>query len=162
MKTIILGIGDMGMSSNPAEVLKTCALGSCVAVIMLDPIARAAAMAHVALPDSATNPEKAQNKPGYFADTAIPALLRLMGIVSTNGSTRKPFIKVVGGAQIMDPTNTFNIGKRNILSIKKILWSHGLGVIAEETGGNISRTVTVPLKTGKVIISSPGTPDRCI
>ncbi len=162
MRTILLGIGDMGVSDSPEEILKTCALGSCVAVIFLNPIIRAAAMAHVALPGSKTNPLKAREKPGYYADTAIPALLELMKKISPDGTGKNIFVKLVGGAQIMDPNNTFNIGKRNVLTIKRILWTHGLGVIAEDTGGSISRTVTLPLRTGKVIITSPGMPDKYI
>ncbi len=160
MKTILLGIGDIGISKDPTETLKTCALGSCVAVIILNPSVRAAAMAHIALPNSGTNPIKAREKPGYYADTGIPALLKQMHNLSTNGAKRDLFVKLVGGARIMDPKNTFNIGKRNVLAIKKILWSYGLGVIAEDTGGTISRTVIVPLNTGKVIISSPGMPEK--
>ncbi len=162
MKTIVLGIGDMGVSNDPGEILKTCALGSCVAVILLNPSSRAAAMAHIALPNSGTNPEKARKKPGYYADTGIPTLLKLMDSVSSNGAGRNIFVKLVGGAQIMDPNGTFSIGKRNVLTIKKILWSYGLGVVAEEIGGSISRTVTVPLSTGKVIVTSPGMSERYI
>ncbi len=162
MKTVLLGIGDIGISNDPEEILKTCALGSCVAVIILNPSVRAAAMAHIALPCSSTNIKKARLKPGYFADTGIPALLKLMNKVSSNGTRKNLFVKIVGGAQIMDKRNTFNIGKRNVLAIKKILWSYGLGVIAEDTGGDISRTVIVPLSTGKVIVSSPGLPEKYI
>ena len=56
----------------------------------------------------------------------------------------------------MDPNNTFNIGKRNVLAIRKILERFRLGAIAEDVGGNISRSVSIEMNTGKVIVSSPG------
>ena len=56
----------------------------------------------------------------------------------------------------MDPNETFKIGKRNVLAIRKTLWRFRLGAIAEDVGGNISRSVAVDMNTGKVIISSPG------
>ena len=55
----------------------------------------------------------------------------------------------------MDPNNTFSIGKRNILAIKKILWKFGMGAVAEDVGGGISRTVSVDVDGGRVTISSP-------
>jgi len=56
----------------------------------------------------------------------------------------------------MDPNNTFNIGKRNVLALKKHLWAYGLGPLAEDVGGNHSRTVSVFVDTGKVVVNCPG------
>ena len=55
----------------------------------------------------------------------------------------------------MDPNGTFNIGKRNVLAIRKILWKLRLGARKEDVGDNFSRTVSVDVDTGKVLISSP-------
>ncbi len=97
--------------------------------------------------------------PGYFADTGIPTLMKAMGKMGCNENGKGKIVKLVGGAQIMDPNNTFNIGKRNLLAIKKILWKYRLGVIAEDVGGNISRSVAVDLGTGKIKVSTPGRND---
>jgi chemotaxis protein CheD len=75
---------------------------------------------------------------------------------------KKLIVKLAGGSVIMDPKNTFNIGKRNVLAIKKILWEMGLGARKEDIGGTISRTVSVYVDTGRVVISSPGRDDWCI
>jgi len=56
----------------------------------------------------------------------------------------------------MDPDGTFNIGKRNVLAIKKLFWKYKLGAIAEDVGRDYNRTVSVQVETGKVIVSSPG------
>ena len=154
--TLLLGIGDYGSSNVPGETVKTLALGSCVAVIFLHPKARAVGMIHVALPESKIDPEKGKLKPGYFADTGIPALIQEMKTKGCNGSNKDFIVKLVGGACVMDPNNTFNIGKRNLVAIKNILWSLGMGAVAEDTGSNISRTVDVDVERGRVTIYSSG------
>ncbi|PLX47544.1 MAG: chemotaxis protein CheD [Desulfobulbaceae bacterium] len=156
---LVLGVGDLGASKNPPELIKTYALGSCVAVILIHPKTRVVGMVHVALPDSTINPQKARTKPGYFADTGIPALIREMMGLGCSGGPKQMVAKIAGGAKIMDPNNVFNIGNRNILAVKKILWKYGVGPRAEDVGGVISRTVTVSAKTGRVTLSSPGKED---
>ena len=154
MATIMVGIGEVGISNKPDDIVKTMALGSCVAVIFLAPKIRAVGMAHVALPDSKIGGERAQNLRGYFADKAIPYLIsefKKLGITKPTDI----IIKLAGGASIMDPNGIFNIGKRNILTIRKILWQHRLGARAEDVGENFSRTVWIETSTGKVFVSSP-------
>ncbi|PNU21107.1 chemotaxis protein CheD [Geothermobacter hydrogeniphilus] len=156
MSDLVLGIGDFGASATSGCAIKTYALGSCVAVIMLDPRTRTIGMIHIALPDSKINPSKVRERPGYFADTGLPRLLEKMVAVSGNSNTRSYVVKLAGGASIMDPNDTFNIGKRNVLAAKKILWANGMGPVAEDVGANYSRTVTVSVDTGEVTISCPG------
>jgi len=156
MSTIMLGVGDLGVSNTPGDVVKTLALGSCVAVVMLEPRTRSVGMAHIALPESAIDANKAKVKPGYFADTGIMTLLDNMKKKSGSLNGKSFIVKLVGGASVMDPNNTFNIGKRNILAIKKILWSQGMGSVAEDVGGHISRSVAVDVDNGKVVIISAG------
>ncbi|HKK01957.1 MAG TPA: chemotaxis protein CheD [Desulfuromonadales bacterium] len=159
MSMIVLGVGDFGAANAPGDVVKTYALGSCVAVVILDPKTRTVGMVHVALPESGINPAKVKERPGYFADTGIPALLKAMEARGCQRGGRGMVVKLAGGAKIMDPNDTFNIGKRNVLAAKKILWAHGMGAVAEDVGGNYSRTVSVSVNTGEIILSSPGRPD---
>lgn len=156
MKKIMIGVGDFGGSNTTGESVKTMALGSCVAVVILHPPTRTVGMVHVALPESTTNPDRAKERPGYFSDTGIPALLKRMAELSKNPSNKGYIVKLTGGAKVMDPNNLFNIGDRNVLAIKKNLWKYGMGPVAEDTGGRISRTVEVFVDTGKIVISSPG------
>jgi chemotaxis protein CheD len=79
-----------------------------------------------------------------------------MSEISKNPSNKGYIIKMTGGAKVMDPNNLFNIGDRNVLAIKKNLWKYGMGPVAEDTGGQISRTVEGFVDTGKIVISSPG------
>ncbi len=156
MKDLILGIGDFGATNTSGATVKTFALGSCVAVILLDPKNRAVGMVHIALPDSSINEAKGRERPGYFANLGMPLLLQEMTRFGSSANGRGLIVKLVGGASIMDHNDTFNIGKRNLLAIKKILWSYGMGALAEDVGGNHSRTVTVAVDTGKVVVNCPG------
>ncbi len=150
----VVGVGEFAVSSNPAEVIKTFALGSCVAVIFLHQPSRAAGLIHVALPDSGISPDIVRERPGYFADTGIPAILKAMSALTGSANIAKGMVvKMAGGANVMDANNTFNIGKRNILALKKILWPLGMGPVAEDVGGGFSRTVTVSVRSGRVFLS---------
>jgi chemotaxis protein CheD len=156
-KTKVVGVGEFAVSRNPEEVIKTFALGSCVAVIFLHKPTRTVGLIHVALPESSISPEIVRERPGYFADTGIMAILKKMSVITKqgNGLSQGMLVKIAGGANIMDTNNTFNVGKRNVLSLKKILWSLGMGPMAEDVGGTISRTVSVSVGTGRIVLSSP-------
>jgi chemotaxis protein CheD len=127
-------------------------------VVLLHRPTKTVGMVHIALPDSSIEKtSRSPSKPGYFADTGIPALIQLMksmGCVPT-GKAGGFNVKIAGGANVMRSSDTFKIGKRNILTVKKILWSYGLAPLAEDVGGTISRTVTVAVDTGAVTLSSP-------
>jgi chemotaxis protein CheD len=156
LSVVTLGIGEYGAVKQKGDIIKTHALGSCVAIVILDPATRTVGMAHVALPESKVHPARAEKLPGYFADTAIPVLIDKMKEMGATGSLQKMIIKLTGGANVMDKNNTFNIGKRNVLAIKKELWRHRMGARAEDVGGTLSRTVTVNTEDGKVVVTSPG------
>ncbi len=156
MRSIILGVGDYAVSNSPGASLKTYALGSCVAVVCLDVYNRSVGMAHIALPASFVNPDRALQYPAYFADTGIPVLLKEMKRLGYTGSARKMKVKLAGGSRMMDDDRLFNIGERNLSAIRQFLSEHGLCVAAQDVGGKISRNVTVEADTGHVIIHSRG------
>jgi chemotaxis protein CheD len=150
-----VGIGEWKVSGKSEDVLKTYALGSCVAVCAYDQANRVAGLMHVALPEAKVNPQKAERLPGYFADTGLPLLLNDM---LKSGAERKNIrVKLAGGSSIMDQNRNFDIGKRNAIAVKRYLWKNGLGVIREDTGGNASRTVTFHVADGAIIVSNAGT-----
>ena len=159
MEIMMLGVGDLGASSDPNVAIKTMALGSCVSLIIFDPVYKVIGMDHIALPESKINLNKAKQTPGYFVDTGIPKLIEEMKKKGMKTPLNKLVIKLVGGARVIDLNNTFNIGKRNVLAIKKMLWKYGMGARAEDVAGTISRTVTVYNGTGVVKISAPNRED---
>ena len=157
---IDIGIGEFKTSSQNNVILKTYALGSCVALTLYCAELKTAGLIHIALPDSSLNPEKANKKPFYFADTGIEHVLNFISR-SANKNKYRYVLKLIGGANIMDDKEYFNIGKRNIVSVKRILWKNGFGIFKEEVGGDESRTVSISVNNGEVVITS-GTKKLCI
>lgn len=149
-----VGIGDFLVLSQPDSEIKTYALGSCVALVVWDSKKSLGGLVHIALPESKINEEKARSKPCYFVDSGLPLFFSQL---KKAGADRKfSTIKLIGGASILDDSRTFDIGRRNVLAVKKFLWQIGLGINAEDIGGVISRTVSLNIETGKLLISNSG------
>lgn len=146
-----IGIGDLEVAAGDQE-LKTYALGSCVAVVVWDSALRAGGMIHIALPEARINPEKAADKPGYFADTGLPELFSRMAKLGAN--RRTSWVKVIGGSSFFDTNNTFDVGRRNLAAVKEFLQRTGFAITAEDVGGATSRTVALSLPTGELTISN--------
>ena len=153
MRAVPIGIGELKVSNAAGDVLRSHGLGSCIGLVVLAPRQRTVGMLHVALPESKINLQLAKDQPGMFADTGIPFLLQEMERLGC--SVGDMVIKIAGGASVMDPGATFEIGKRNILAVKKTLWRYRLGPVAEDVGDVISRTMSVSVDTGIVTVSSP-------
>ena len=130
-----VGIGDILVSAGDEEI-KTYALGSCVALVVWDRSLKGGGMIHIALPEGHINPEKAADKPGYFADTGLPVLFQELKKIGANRHTC--WVKLIGGSSILDENNTFDIGRRNSLAVKKYLWKIGLALTSEDIGGKIT------------------------
>jgi chemotaxis protein CheD len=152
--TKIIGVADMAVSNSGDESLITYSLGSCIAVILFDPVVRVGGMLHFMLPDASMDIAKAKNKPAMFADSGIPVLFKQTYQL---GATKKnTIVKIAGGSQIMDENGVFNIGKRNYLAVRKIFWKNNVLVAAEHVGGNVNRTVRLEMATGRVFMKVSG------
>ena len=158
MSLLTVGVGDCKLSNAAESVLATYALGSCIAVAIHDPVAGVGGLLHFMLPESSLNLEKAGQNPFMFADTGIPLLFRTA--YGLGAEKRRLVVWVAGGAQVMDEQGVFNIGKRNHVALRKILWKAGVMVHGEEVGGNTSRTVRLEVSTGRFWIRGPGMVDR--
>ena len=146
-----IGIGDFAVGRNSGE-LRTYALGSCVALVVWDAQEKVGGLVHVALPDSVINPQKAREQPGYFVDTGLDSLFAAL---KRRGAQQYSWwVKLVGGAAMFEVTESFDIGRRNTLAVKKYLSAKGVRLNAEDTGGSISRTVTLTLSSGELQISN--------
>jgi chemotaxis protein CheD len=150
----IVGIADMGVSQNNEDGLITYSLGSCIGVAIYDPVARVGGLLHYMLPDSQLDPQKAQKNPFMFADTGIPMLFK--ETYRFGASKNRIIVKVAGGSQILDDSGFFNIGKRNYMALRKILWKNNVLIKSEDIGGQVSRTVRLDLSSGKVWIKYSG------
>lgn len=159
---LIIGIGELGVSADPGETIKTFGLGSCVAVAAFHPPSGTAGLVHIALWNSRANGQKARELPGYFADTGIAALLRQLGESAGRVHAKEIVVKIAGGASVFDPNDVFMIGYRNVLAVTQVLARFGLSPVASETGGELSRTVEIHVGKGTMTLSSPGRESRVI
>jgi chemotaxis protein CheD len=153
MKELVIGVADGRVSHDPEAVLVTYALGSCIALMLHDPVARVAGMVHYMLPESTESQPDAGSRPCKFADTAIPFLLR--AALEQGADKRRLVVFAAGGAQVMSDNSIFNIGKRNCLALRKALWKFGMVAHAEDTGGTVVRTVRLEVGSGRVWLQSP-------
>jgi chemotaxis protein CheD len=158
MRAVVVGIADCQISDDPESVLVTYALGSCVAVTIHDAAARVGGLLHFMLPESRLDPAKARERPYMFADTGIPLLFRQAYLKGAD--KRRLLVRLAGGAQVMDDNGVFNIGKRNYLAARKILWKAGVLLQSEEVGGSISRTVRLEVGTGTMWLRGAGEAER--
>lgn len=158
MGVITVGIGDARVSNQPEDLLVTHALGSCIAVAIHDGAAGVAGLLHILLPDSKSSPGRSATHPCLFADTGIPALFHAAYALGAQKS--RATVRLVGGAQVLDPHSLFNIGRQNYLACRRILWAAGVLISGEEVGGEISRSVRLAVASGRLEWNSSGGPGR--
>lgn len=154
MTTVVVNTADCKVSGDPDATLATYGLGSCIALVVQDPVEKIAGMLHFMLPDSSIDRGKAEANPFLFADTGIPWLMNAM--YERGAEKRRLNIWAVGGAHVLDKGNCFQIGKRNHLAMRKTLWKAGLFVVSEDVGGTLPRTVRLEIGAGRVTICSDG------
>ncbi len=144
----------MAISTNPEATLVTYSLGSCIGVAIYDPIVKVGGMLHFMLPDSSLDPGKAQKKPYMFADTGIPLLFK--GAYKLGAKKNRMRVVVVGGAQMSKGKDSFNIGKRNYLAVRKIFWKNNVIVNYMRVGGTDNRTLRLDIKDGQTRLKESG------
>ncbi|MEN6464705.1 MAG: chemotaxis protein CheD [Syntrophaceae bacterium] len=150
----VVGISDFKVSGNRDDVLVTYALGSCIGVAVYDPVAGVGGLLHFMLPDSTLDQNKAKESPAMFADTGIPLLFK--ACYRLGADKKRMIVKVAGGASILDDTNYFRIGQKNITALRKIFWKNNVLIEREDTGKNHNRTVRLSIADGKVLVRTAG------
>jgi len=149
MSKLIVGVGDMKISDNPEDTIVTYALGSCLGMVIYDPVAKVGALLHAMLPDSAIHNNKSQEEfnPYKFVNSGIPAMFK--EAYKLGAQKKMVTVKMAGCSQLMDDTGFFNIGKRNYAAARKILWKNNVIVDAEHCDKSDSVTVTLNIRTGE-------------
>ena len=159
MENINVGMGECKISKAKDSNLVAPGLGSCIGLILYDPINKIGAMAHVVLPDSTTT-SKEITTPGKYADTAVPYIIEQ--ITNAGANKRNLVVSIAGGAQMFTlekGSNVLNIGTRNNIAVKAALTKAGLKLNASDTGGNKGRTLRIDINTGTVYVRSIGQPE---
>jgi chemotaxis protein CheD len=150
----IVKVADWAVDRG-TRVLVSIGLGSCVAIMLHDPVARAGGMAHVLLPS--VRLARDLGHPAKFPETAVPFLVeRLIAL----GAERPRLVaKLAGGSgmfsQLMTP-GTLQMGERNVVAARDVLRREAIPLVAEATGGDRGRTVRFQLWDGRVEIRTVG------
>jgi chemotaxis protein CheD len=152
--TKVVGIADCIVSSDPADTLATYALGSCIAVMMYDPVVRVGGLLHFLLPDCSLDSARGRSNPLVYADTGI--LILIERCLQYGAAKRRLVVSAAGGASTIANSSFFDVGRRNYMSCRKALWKAGLLIHAEEIGGSASRSVRIDIATGKIWIKRDG------
>ncbi len=152
-KLVTVGIADLRISSQAKDVLITYALGSCVAVVVYDPLRKVGGMLHFMLPESKIASAKAKAQPAMFGDTGVPLLFEGMQKLGVNKGDL--VIRLVGAATFYNSADVFDVGRRNQAIVRKIFTDFGLRAKAEDMGGSESRTVRLVLGNGKTFVKTP-------
>lgn len=155
-KVLVAGVADMVASNDRAGELATYSLGSCLGVVIYDPVTKVGGLLHLMLPDSSINPGKGITNPFMFVDTGVPQLFH--AVYSMGGEKSRLIVRVAGGAQFLDEKRVFNIGERNFVALEAILARNGVKITSTEVGGRVSRTIRLNLGTGLLTVQVPGSP----
>ena len=155
-KQLKVGIGDMKLTRGEGVII-TYALGSCIGLAFYDSYIKLGALLHIMLPEQVNLSDPNVFK---YEDTGIRETLRKMAALGMVKSSTT--VKIAGGAKMLEIIGNAgfgNIGQRNIESVKKILREEGIQLVAEDTGANYARTMSLDTGTGEVLIRTYGRDD---
>lgn len=140
--------------ADESEILVTLGLGSCVAILLHDPVARIGGLAHVLLPmpEAATEPEN----PAKFASTAVRHLVELMRPMGAEHGRLTG--RLVGGASmfatLMSQGGRLHTGERNVRAAREALSAERIPLHGEEVGREHGRSVYFHPASGRVRVTS--------
>lgn len=142
----IAGLGDIVISNNPNDIIKAFSLASCVGITAYNASLHIAGMIHIVLP---SRPEHSvsDSSPSYYASTGVPLFIQKL---LKAGSRKNELVVSVYGGAANCVNDHFNIGKRNLNAVKRILVELDICYNLVDVGGNISRTLIMDVATGTV------------
>lgn len=157
-RIINVGLGELVVSQNPAEVLVAYGLGSCLGISMYDPHRRIAGLLHAVLPERLNGGDTLQSK---YVNSGLQRLLEQM--TAAGAHPQSLVLRMAGGANMLASpslSQTFDIGTRNIKSARQTAEMLGLQFAAQEVGGNMGRTVRLYVSTGRMTVRTIGGQER--
>jgi chemotaxis protein CheD len=152
-----VGLAEMYLSRNPQDVLVAYGLGSCLGVVMLDPVAKVAGLLHAVLPRATDGLESAESNPYKYVESGIEAMLA--DLLNNGASRTRLTIRVAGGANMLlssGLTRSFDIGTRNIEAARSALQRLRLPLAASAVGGHVGRTLRVYMAESRVTVRVAG------
>lgn len=139
MNTVTIGIAESRIAHSPDKIA-TLGLGSCIGLVLYDPVAKIGGMIHIMLP-SAPKDAVVMNK-FKFADTGITELISML--IAAGAVKSRLVAKAAGGAHMFNTAynnDIMNIGQRNIDMYQKVLKENSIKVSGEDVGGASGRSI---------------------
>lgn len=161
MDTVVkVRMADYAICKVPCTIT-TIGLGSCVGIVLYDPVRKNCGMLHAMLPDS----KRIRNNSNRskFVDTGLEDMISELEKMGSPKRTLKA--KMAGGAAMFDFTEVndmTSIGAQNVQAAKDMLKELGIPLIAEDTGKNYGRTICFSPETGELFIKAVGHTERYI
>ena len=151
-----VGMADVVLVKHPGKMV-SLGLGSCIGLVIYDEASKVAAMAHIMLPESRGG--KVEDKPGKFADTAVPTLIEM--VTKAGGKKERLKAKMAGGSQMFNVPGSKSgflaVGSRNAEETEKHLKQNGIKLVASDTGGNRGRSVEFSTDDWILVVKTLGT-----
>ena len=150
MKKIKVPLATYLLAERP-DVLASYGIGSCVVVVLYDPLLKLAAMAHVMLPGRGN--EVRDHHTAKYSDQAIEGMLE--ELAQRGYSRKRLFAKIAGGSRMFHfsaPTLDSFPGQRNVEAVMKKLAQEGIPLVAMDVGKNFGRSVEFDTETGKMTV----------
>jgi chemotaxis protein CheD len=144
----------MYASADPSEKLITYSLGSCLGLTLFDPIVRIGGLLHSMLPNSQMNKEKAAANPSMFTDSGIVALLQ--ALLKAGAHKADLVAKIAGCGAPLHIEHSFQIGEKNHVIARKLLWKNSIMIAGEDVGGSHPRTMSLYMATGQTTVKTDG------
>jgi len=157
---LTVGVGDLKISRDPADRIITHALGSCLGITVYDPVAKVGGLLHVMLPLSTIDAGKALENPFMFVDTGVPRLF--LDAYKAGARKERLIVAAAGGASPTgrDREDFFQIGSRNVVMLRKLLWKNGVVLKGSDFGAFDARTMWMEMETGEVTVKINGVERR--
>jgi len=148
-KIIDVDTGDVKFGTSES-ILRSVAIGSCIAIAAYNRQNKTCAMAHVMLPGRA--PENSPY-PTRYTEDAVDKLLELLNGSALDSSDIEACI--VGAGNVLQKEDD-TICDSNIKSVNQALKKRNIPVRASSLGGTIRRSIAMDVETGKVCFSEGG------
>jgi chemotaxis protein CheD len=168
-KIIDVPMAEMRASTND-HILRSSGIGSCVVITLFDPVKKVGALGHPMLaeltisdlPRASESSGEGDNhkskiinqKSLRFIEPTIDAMIT--ELTKIGGIKSRLEAKVVGGANMFKvfDKNPKSTGAHNAEAAKKKLEKEGIKIIANDTGGNVGRSVAFDLTTGLIEVKT--------
>jgi chemotaxis protein CheD len=156
-----VGLGEQVISRDPNDVLVAYGLGSCLGIVMIDPVSRVAGLLHAVLPHWTNGMESSDPASSKYVDSGIERLLTTM--INEGAVKYRLIVRMAGGANMLiapGMTTSFEIGTRNIEAARVTMQRLNLTIKAEAVGGNVGRTVRVYVADNRMTIRAIGEKEK--